>query len=66
MGAMGWAPRGIISRVGFRRFNAEFDQLPFAEGAFDAAIYNASLHYSSDYARRLRKRGGVCGRAGGS
>jgi SAM-dependent methyltransferase len=37
----------------FPRFEAEFDRLPFVAGSFDAAIFNASLHYSSDYARTL-------------
>lgn len=32
---------------------ADFDRLPFASASFDAAIYNASLHYSSDYFRTL-------------
>ncbi|HUA83801.1 MAG TPA: class I SAM-dependent methyltransferase [Bryobacteraceae bacterium] len=32
---------------------ADFDQLPFGAGRFDAAIYNASLHYSPDYRRTL-------------
>jgi SAM-dependent methyltransferase len=32
---------------------AEFDQLPFAPGSFDAAIYNSSLHYSADYCRTI-------------
>ena len=30
---------------------AEFDALPFRDGAFDLAIFNSSLHYSSDYRR---------------
>lgn len=34
---------------------AEFDALPFAEGSFDIAIFNSSLHYSEDYARTLRE-----------
>ncbi len=37
----------------FARFNAEFDHLPFLDASFDAAFYNASLHYSSDYSRTL-------------
>ncbi|HWE51870.1 MAG TPA: class I SAM-dependent methyltransferase [Bryobacteraceae bacterium] len=32
---------------------AEFDQLPFADGSFDLAVYNSSLHYSTDYRRTL-------------
>lgn len=31
----------------------DFDQLPFRAQSFDAAIYNAALHYSSDYFRTL-------------
>lgn len=37
----------------FPKFEAEFDRLPFADQSFDAAVYNASLHYSSDYSRTL-------------
>lgn len=33
----------------FRRVNAEFDNLPFADASLDLAIYNASIHYSTDY-----------------
>jgi ubiquinone/menaquinone biosynthesis C-methylase UbiE len=32
---------------------AEFDNLPFAGGQFDLAVFNSSLHYSTDYARTL-------------
>jgi SAM-dependent methyltransferase len=32
---------------------AEFDHLPLASDAFDLAVFNASLHYSSDYRRTL-------------
>ncbi len=39
----------------FPKFEAEFDRLPFADAAFDAVIYNASLHYSSDYVNTLRE-----------
>ena len=28
---------------------AEFDHLPFADGQFDLTIFNASLHYATDY-----------------
>ncbi len=44
--------------------DAEFDHLPFPDGSFDAAIYNASLHYSSDYSRTL-KEARRCVRPGG-
>lgn len=39
-----------------RRFpcvEAEFDELPFGDAAFDLAIYNSSIHYSTDYRRTL-------------
>jgi SAM-dependent methyltransferase len=37
----------------FPRFQAELDDLPFADGQFDCAIFNASFHYSENYARTL-------------
>jgi ubiquinone/menaquinone biosynthesis C-methylase UbiE len=43
---------------------AEFDHLPFADGQFDLAVFNSSLHYSTDYhgtlgeARRCLKPSG--------
>ena len=40
-------------RVAFPRINAEFDDLPLAAGSLDLAIYNASIHYSTDYRRTL-------------
>lgn len=61
------AARHYFTRLGkpFARAEAEFDQLPFPSGGFDAALFNASLHYSSDYTRTLAeaKR---CLRPGGS
>lgn len=33
----------------FRRINAEFDDLPLADASLDLAIYNAAIHYSTDY-----------------
>jgi SAM-dependent methyltransferase len=39
----------------FPRFQAEMDQLPFADGQFDLAIYNASLHYARDYEATVRE-----------
>jgi len=33
----------------------EFDHLPFRSASFDLAIYNASLHYSTDYRRTLQE-----------
>jgi SAM-dependent methyltransferase len=32
---------------------AEFDRLPFANASFDLAVYNSSIHYSTDYRRTL-------------
>jgi ubiquinone/menaquinone biosynthesis C-methylase UbiE len=32
---------------------AEFDDLPFRDAVFDLAIYNSSIHYSTDYRRTL-------------
>lgn len=37
----------------FPRFQAELDSLPFADGQFDCAIFNASFHYSENYDRTL-------------
>jgi SAM-dependent methyltransferase len=39
----------------FPLFEAEFDHLPFRSSSFDLAIYNASIHYSMDYARTLKE-----------
>ena len=39
----------------FPRFQAEMDQLPFVNGQFDLAIYNASLHYAQDYEATVRE-----------
>jgi SAM-dependent methyltransferase len=33
----------------FPRFQAELDRLPFGDGQFDCAIFNASFHYSENY-----------------
>ncbi len=41
-----------------RRFpllEAEFDHLPFRSSSFDLAIFNASIHYSTDYRRTLNE-----------
>ncbi|HKS83449.1 MAG TPA: class I SAM-dependent methyltransferase [Candidatus Acidoferrales bacterium] len=49
----------------FPRFQAELDHLPFGDDQFDAVIFNASLHYSENYARTLTeatrcvRRGGM-------
>jgi len=37
----------------FPCIEAEFDRLPFRDGSFDAAIFNSSIHYSTDYRRTL-------------
>ena len=37
----------------FSRVNAEFDHLPLPDGALDLILYNASIHYSTDYRRTL-------------
>ena len=47
------------------RYQAEMDALPFADAQADVVVYNASLHYSTDYvrtlgeARRVLRPGGV-------
>ena len=48
----------------FPRFHAESAHLPFASNAFDAAIFNASFHYSEDYRASLSEAL-RCVRAGG-
>jgi ubiquinone/menaquinone biosynthesis C-methylase UbiE len=37
----------------FPRVQATLDQLPFADGTFDLAIFNASFHYSENYSQTL-------------
>lgn len=37
----------------FPRFRADLQNLPFGERQFDVAVFNASFHYSEDYARTL-------------
>ena len=45
---------GAARRYGrFPLVEAEFDCLPFAGAQFDLAVFNASLHYSTDYRRTL-------------
>ncbi len=39
----------------FPCYQAEFDNLPFDDAQFDLAIFNASFHYSVDYAATLRE-----------
>ncbi|HEY1336927.1 MAG TPA: class I SAM-dependent methyltransferase [Bryobacteraceae bacterium] len=47
------AGRHFQPRTVFARINAEFDSLPLAGGSLDLAIYNASIHYATDYRRTL-------------
>lgn len=37
------------------RLQAEFDYLPLNDASVDAVVFNASLHYSTDYLRTLRE-----------
>ncbi|HEY3825495.1 MAG TPA: class I SAM-dependent methyltransferase [Bryobacteraceae bacterium] len=37
----------------FPCIEAQFDELPFRDATFDLAIYNSSIHYSTDYRRTL-------------
>lgn len=46
------------------RVAASFDDLPFASGTFDLAVFNASLHYATDLTRTLMGAARVV-RAGG-
>jgi SAM-dependent methyltransferase len=39
----------------FPRIQAELSRLPFQDGQFDAAIFNASFHYAEDYVATLRE-----------
>jgi len=47
------AGRHYQQQTPFSRVNAEFDNLPISSGTLDVAIYNASIHYSTDYRRTL-------------
>src|ERR1041385_399375 len=38
---------------GFPCIDSDFDRLPFPDARYDAALYNASLHYSADYSKTL-------------
>lgn len=38
----------------FCRVQAEFERLPFLDGMFDTAVFNASLHYAPDAGAALR------------
>jgi SAM-dependent methyltransferase len=39
--------------VNFPVIESEFDDLPFPDAQFDLAVFNSSIHYSSDYVRTL-------------
>ncbi len=47
------AGRHYQEKTPFPRINGEFDELPLAAQSLDVAIYNASIHYSTDYRRTL-------------
>ncbi len=49
----------------FPRFRAEMTRLPFQNEQFDVIVFNASFHYSEDYAASLRE-GLRCLRIGGT
>lgn len=40
---------------GFGLLESDFDHLPFCPASFDLAIFNASIHYSSDYHKTLKE-----------
>ncbi len=48
----------------FTPVQAEFDRLPFVDGAFDLVVFNGALHYSTDFVETLREALRVT-RAGG-
>jgi SAM-dependent methyltransferase len=39
--------------ISFPLVEADFDRIPFAPSSFDLVVFNASFHYSPDYARTL-------------
>lgn len=51
------AARHYLARLPalFPRFQASFDRLPFGDAQFDAAVFNASFHYSEDAEAVLRE-----------
>ena len=58
------SPFATVLERFFPRFQAAMDELPFEDAQFDVAIYNASLHYSTNYVRTIREAI-RCLRAGG-
>ncbi|HVC34161.1 MAG TPA: methyltransferase, partial [Chloroflexota bacterium] len=59
----GESPFSVADRE-FVPVQAEFDRLPFANGAADLLIFNASLHYSGDYPTTLAEALRVLGTDG--
>jgi SAM-dependent methyltransferase len=53
-----------VARTGLWPVVAEFDRLPLPDAQADIAIFNASLHYSTDYCRTLRESLRVLGPRG--
>jgi SAM-dependent methyltransferase len=49
------APFATVLAEFFPRIQAEMDRLPFEDAQFDVAIFNASLHYSTNYMRTIRE-----------
>lgn len=41
--------------IQFPVLEADFNQLPVPDSSFDLVVFNASFHYSADYARTLRE-----------
>src|SRR5437588_848887 len=39
----------------FAGVRAEYDRLPLADGLADVVVFNAALHYSTDYGQTLRE-----------
>jgi ubiquinone/menaquinone biosynthesis C-methylase UbiE len=58
------AGRHYRDHASFERLNAEFDNLPLATSSLDLAIFNASIHYSTDYCRTLTETRRVLGPGG--
>ena len=46
--------------VHFPVIESGFDDLPFPDAQFDLAVFNSSIHYSSDYVRTLSRRADAC------
>lgn len=59
------AARGYLASVHFDRVVAPFDDLPCGDGAFDLAVFNASIHYATDLVATLAEAARVV-RPGGS